>query len=100
MSIGILSLLISAALTLCGLLINLFVYRSGGVMPLSFTSYGGEIIIDIGFGLRATHIYSMLPGGGDSKTLHFDILSFLFTMLVIFLIVYLVLSYFSRKKTG
>ncbi len=98
MSKTMLSFLIALGLTVAGMLINLAVYLSGGVMPLVYTIYGGEMIADMGFGLQATYIYSMLPDGATTRSLRFDIVSFVICLLLLFLIVFLIVSIVSRFR--
>lgn len=90
--------LIALVITLIGMAINFAYYTMGRVMPLVYTMYGGETIIDMGFGLRVVNIYSMLPDGSSSSNLVLDPISFIICLLPIMLVVQLVLTAVRKLK--
>ena len=92
MSVALISFLTALGLTIAGMLVNLAAWFSGGLMPLKYTAYGGELIMDTGFGLRAVYIYAMTPDGTNSRSLHFDIISFVICLLVLFAAVFLIIT--------
>ena len=95
-----LSLIVSLAVNLAGMLINYFYYRINRHLLLCFRSFGGEITVESGFGLIAVHIYAMDPYSSDSLHLRFEPLAFIVWLLAIALIVFLVLFVIGkiRKK--
>ncbi len=93
------ALIVSIAATVSGLAVNYFHYLKEGYLLLAHTMYGGEIIVQSGFGLSFTHIYTMEPGGRDSLSLRLDPLNFLITFAVIFAVTY-VIGLLARKKSG
>lgn len=86
----------AAVLTFAGLAVNLIFHMTGRIIPLAYTMYGGECIIDMGFGIRVTHIYSMTMGGSDSVDAGFDPVSFIVCFVLIYLIV-LILRKIARR---
>lgn len=96
------SLILSAVCTFIGMGINYVGFVTTTVMPLAYTMYGGELIEDWGFGLIACSIYSMEPGGGTSRSLAFEPISFFVTVALFFLIfriLFLVLDGVKKKKS-
>ena len=83
-------------LTLAGMLCNYLSFRANRWLKLAYTGYGGEITIQHGFGLRMVHIYSMAPGESDSVTLTFNLFSFLFCLVVLFLIICLLVTAYEK----
>ena len=67
----LIALLISCVLVSIGLVINLFSYRESNHLRFCIRNYGGEITIERGFGLMATHIYPMTQDGATSHRLRF-----------------------------
>ncbi len=95
------ALIIASVLTIAGMTVNLLCFLSGRIMPLALTMYGGEIHIDMGFGLRATAIYQMTQNGGVSKSLVFDPISLIICLAVLYAVTYvclLVIEKVGRKK--
>ena len=88
----VISAVFSLILTSVGLVINLIWYRLNGRLLLGVRMYGGEIVIQSGFGLLYRHIYSMAIDGHDTISLRFDILSFILTFIVIFAAVFVILT--------
>lgn len=90
--------LIALVITLIGMAVNGAFYAAGNIMPLSVPIYGGEVIMDIGFGLRAVYVYSMLPDGGSSRHLYFSPVSLIICLIPITLAVFLVLLVINKFK--
>ena len=90
------SLKTAAVLTFIGMAVNILFHMTGRVIPLAYTMYGGECIIDMGFGIRVTHIYSMTMDGSDSVKAGFDPVSFIVCFVLIYLIV-LILRKIARR---
>lgn len=92
------ALITSAVLTLAGAVVNIAAYLSGRIIPLAYTLYGGECIIDTGFGIRVTHIYSMTQGGGSSVNAGVAPVSLIVCFAGIFVIVFAVLKIIGYVK--
>lgn len=88
----VISAVFSLILTSVGLIVNLIWYRLNGRLLLGIRMYGGEIVIQSGFGLMFRHIYSMRPDGADSIRLSFDLLNFIMTFIAIFAIIFVLLT--------
>lgn len=85
----IISFIMALGLCLSGLGINYAFFRRYGWLKFAINTYGGEIIVEDGFGLTARHIYTMTSEWSDSVSLSFNIISFIIWLLVIWLILYL-----------
>jgi len=92
-------LIISILILLVGMLINYLYYLNNKHLLLAIKMYGGEILIEYGFGLRFVHIYSMFNDQNDSISLKFDLFNLIITFILIFLIVYLIV-YIIKKIKG
>lgn len=90
------SFLIALGLTALGMLINFVFYSNGEIMPLAHTVYGGEIIIDMGFGLCVSNIYSMLPDGGTTVFINFDPFSLIICLAGLTIIVFVILLVINK----
>ena len=88
----VISAVFSLIITSIGLIVNLIWYRLNGRLLLGIMMYGGEIVIQSGFGLMFRHIYSMRPDGTDSIRLSFDLLNFIMTFIVVFAIIFVFLT--------
>ena len=64
---------------------------SGKHLPLALHMHGGEITVELGFGLRAVHTYAMRVDQVTTHHLAFDPISMVVCLLVCIGIVYLVL---------
>ena len=96
MNTALLSLLIATGITLAGMLVNYLYYLENRWMLLCVTMHGGEITVQFGFGLRLVRIFAMMEGERDSIKFGFDIISFILTLALIFIIVFIII-WFIRK---
>lgn len=90
--------LIGLAVTLVGMAINLIAALTDHILPLAFTMYGGEIIIDMGFGIRASAIYAMDRFGGVSKSISFDPFTFVLSFVLFTLAAQIVLFIVAKVR--
>ena len=95
---ALLSLIISLAVNLAGAMINYLYYLKNRSMLLCFRGFGGEITIESGFGLIASHIYAMEPGQSDSYHIRFEPLQFVMWLIIIALIIFLILFLTDRIR--
>ena len=96
------SLIAAALITAAGMAVNYMYYQKNGHLLLCLRMFGGEITVEQGFGLKMTHIYSMLQGQKDMVSLSFNWIGCLASFLLIFLIMYVLsilgTSLLKRKK--
>ncbi len=83
---------ISLAVNLTGMLVNYLHFQKTDYLLFSLKSYGGEFMGESGFGLYASHIYTMLPDGNDIHSLRFSPFGFLLSFLLVFAAAYLILT--------
>ena len=59
-----LAIALAAAFVIClaGCLYNHLAFEKSGHFPLGFKEYGGECMMEQGFGMRAFHVYPMTDG--------------------------------------
>ena len=82
------ALILSLAINLVGMYVNYRNFVSENYLLWAFRSHGGEITVEAGFGLRAVHIYPMLPNEKATHSLSFGVLNFAVFLLGIALIIY------------
>ena len=86
---------IALILDIIGTVINFLGFRSSGHFPLGFRTYGGECMMESGFGMRAFHTYAMSPEESDSVRMWFSLPDFLIWLLagtVLILIVIVIIK--------
>ena len=86
----IVSLIVSGIINLIGMLVNYLSYMDRNYLKLSIKNYGGECMLESGFGLRVFHVYPMMEGQSSSHNLSFDILGFIASVLVIGVLVFVI----------
>ena len=90
---GLIALLLNAA----GALINYLYFRANNTLLIKWSSHGGEITVEHGFGgISATHIYGMMPGDVTTHSLRFSPAVFLISFVLTFAVVYLVVRLVRR----
>ena len=94
------SSLYSLAVTVVGMLVNLFSYFSSYQLLFAIRHMGGDCIEYQGFGLFLLEVYPMTVEGAASvhRHLSFDPISFLITFAVLFTAFFVVLSVLKNKK--
>ena len=92
----IISLIVSGIINLAGMLINYLSFIDRNYLKLSIRNYGGECMLERGFGLRVFHIFPMVEGESSSHNLSFDILGLIVSVVVIGALVFAIL--FIVKK--
>ena len=94
------SSLYSLAVTVVGMLVNLFSYFSSNKLLFAIRHMGGDCIEYQGFGLFLLEVYPMTVEGEASvhRHLSFDPISFLVTFAVLFAVFFVVLSVLKNKK--
>ena len=94
------SLGISFVICCLGCLYNYLTFLDRHYFPLAYHNWGGECMMEAGFGMWAFHTYAMEEGASGTIKLRFSILNFLFCLVVVALIVWLliILFQFIRKK--
>ena len=97
------SAIIAFAICLCGCLYNYLSFKRIKMMPLAIRTWGGECMLEEGFGMSAFHVYAMTPDGSNSVRLGFSILNFLLYFAAVCIIIYLLITVFvffkeCRKK--
>ena len=94
---GILSLILNGI----GALINWLSFRSSVRLLLKLTTFGGEITIEHGFGgIRAVHIYGMMPDQVTTHSVQFSPVGFLISFLLTAAVLYVILSVIRRLRTA
>ena len=94
----IVSFLAGVFLTLAGLLTNYLYYQKNHTLLLARRMFGGEITVETGFGLKMIHIYGMTPLDSGSVSLRFDPLSFIISILIFTILIFIIISLLNRKK--
>lgn len=97
------SAIISATLTVLGMLVNIIGFKMFGNAPLAITYRGGEIISRMGFGIIVNTTYPL--GNGDislTTFVEFFPLNFLMYFTIIFVIVFAItfITTKLKKKTA
>ena len=94
------SSLYSLAVTVAGMLVNLFSYFGSNRLLFAIRHMGGDCIEYQGFGLFLLEVYPMTVEGAASvhRHLSFDPISFLITFAVLFTAFFVVLSVLKNKK--
>ena len=87
----IISLIVSAIINLVGMLINYLSFLDRNYLKLAIKNYGGECMLESGFGLRVFHSYPMMEGQTSSHNLSFDILGLIASVLIIGILVFVIL---------
>ena len=88
----ILSAIVSVVLNAAAFVVNYVGWARDKWMPLALKMHGGEVTVEFGFGLRATHIYAMRADEITTHSLHFDPVSMVICLLVGIGVVYLLLT--------
>ena len=91
----LISLGISFVICCIGCLYNYLSFRERHYFPLAIHSWGGECMLESGFGMWAFHTYAMEEGQSGTINLRFSILNFLLYLVVITLIIWLLISVFN-----
>lgn len=94
----ILSAIVSLVLNAAAFVVNYCSWLRDRRLPLALRMHGGEITVELGFGLRGTHIYAMTPESITTHNLHFDPLSMVFCLLVGIVLVYLILLIIGKVR--
>ena len=94
------SSLYSLAVTVVGMLVNLFSYFSSNKLLFAIRYMGGDCIEYQGFGLFLLEVYPMTVEGAASvhRHLSFDPVSFLITFVVLFAVFLVILRVRKNKK--
>ena len=94
------SALYSLAVTIVGMLVNLFSYFGSNKLLFAVRHMGGDCFEYQGFGLFLLEVYPMTLEGGASvhRHLSFDPVSFLITFAVLFAIFFVILRVLKNKK--
>ncbi|MBQ6266919.1 MAG: hypothetical protein IJK64_04035 [Clostridia bacterium] len=82
------SLAVSSALNLIGMLANYLNFRSTERLLLSVRKYGGECMLEIGCGWRVFHTYAMREGQQNTATLHFEPISLVLQILLLAAVIF------------
>ena len=93
------SLLYSLAVTVAGMLVNLFSYFGSNRLLFAIRHMGGDCIEYQGFGLFLLEVYPMTVEGEASvhRHLSFDPISFLITFVVLFAVFFVIFLSLRRK---
>lgn len=83
---------------LVGLIVNWRAFADTCYLKWSYKAYGGEIMTEYAFGLRATHHYGMLLGASDTHSLHFSLLMAILFELAWAAVIYGVIALAGRLK--
>jgi len=94
----LIALITSLAINLVLLFINYHSYIESNYLKFSYRMYGGEIMIEYGFGWRVVHIYAMSMEDTNTHSLHFSPLSLLLTILFGIGLVWLLLSVIDKIR--
>ena len=95
----IFSFIISSAISIACLLINLICALSCGFLPIGIEFSGGEFTESIGFGISLQTIYSFgtIEEASTTTTVGFDLMSLLIPFILLFLIVFVVKTVASKS---
>ena len=94
------SALFSLAVTIGGMLVNLFSYFGSNKLLFAVRYMGGDCFEYQGFGLFLLEVYPETVEGGASvhRHLSFDPVSFLITFAVLFAVFFVILRVLKNKK--
>ena len=92
------SLGIAVLLSLLGTGGEYLYWLSNNRLVFSLDMPGGEMLLQIAFGLRALHTYAMTLEQTDSHSLHFSPLGFLAYTLAFTAVIYLILTLVSKLR--
>ena len=92
------SILLGLVITLAGLFVNYLYFQKEGHLLLGWKMWGGEITSETGFGLRMVRIYAMMQGESDRISLRFEPISFVSSVILFSLLVYLLYGMFAKVK--
>ena len=87
----IISAIVSVALNAAAVVVNLVSWRQDHRLPLALKMHGGEITVELGFGLRGLHIYAMRADEMTTHSLHFEPISMILCLLIGIGVVFLLL---------
>ena len=87
----VISAILSLVLNAAAFVVNLLSWHSSNHLPLALHMHGGEVTVELGFGLRGVHLYAMSMEDVTTHSLHFDPISMVVCLLVGIGVVYLVL---------
>ena len=94
----LISMLVSALINAAGSFANFMAFRQTNHLLLGFRQYGGEIMVEQGFGTIVSHIYPMTPDKVTTHHFHFSILMFAIWTLAMGIIVFLLLTVIGKVK--
>lgn len=94
----ILSAIVSLVLNAAAFVVNYCSWLRDHRLPLALRMHGGEITVELGFGLRGNHIYAMTPEGLTTHNLHFDPLSMILCLLMGIALIYLILLIIGKVR--
>ena len=87
----VISAILSLVLNAAAFVVNLLSWHSSSHLPLALRMHGGEITVELGFGLRGVHLYAMSLEDVTTHGLHFDPITMVLCLLIGIGLVYLVL---------
>ncbi|GEM_PF-2581935 len=79
----IIPVVIALVLDVGGTLVNYFYYRANNWLLWAVRMHGGEVTVEIGFGLRAVHLFAMTPDDITTHSLVPSPLGFLLTLMLL-----------------
>ena len=93
-------LLISLLIDGLGTFLNYRHFLHTKNLLLSLKVHGGEVTLEFGFGMIATHVYAMLMNGREADSVRFNVICFLVFLFAILLLVLLLLTLYEiiRRK--
>lgn len=92
----IISAVVSVVLNAAAFVVNLISWHRDHHLPLALKMHGGEITVELGFGLRGLHIYAMRADEVTSHSLHFEPISMIVCLLLGIGIVFLLLFVLNK----
>ena len=90
---SILALILSVVINLVGMYVNYKSFEETKYLKLAYKMYGGECLIEFGFGLRVLHKYSMRKDQPSTATLHFAPITLFVSVFLLYLIFYFPLRF-------
>ena len=93
-----LSVIVSLVLNAAAFVVNYCSWLRDHRLPLALRMHGGEITVELGFGLRGTHIYGMTPDQLTTHSLRFDPVSMILCLLIGIALVCLILPILGKLR--
>ncbi len=94
----LLSAIISLVLNAAAFVVNYASWVSRHTLPLAVKLHGGEVTVELGFGLRAAHLYGMTPDQVTTHNAAFDPISMAVCFLALLAAAYLVLFLIAKVR--